>query len=867
MDTLFLKLLNTSIAASWLVLAVMVLRLLLKKAPRWVCCILWALVAIRLACPFFPESPFSLVPSAEVLSPSTVRYAQEPAVDSGIPFLNSAINPVLGQMFAPDPIASVNPLHVLTYLAGILWAIGAAILAGFGIFSFLRIRLQVREAVRLGDQAWICDRVSSPFILGVVRPRIYLPSGLDPAYIDYVLAHEQAHLQRRDHWWKPLGFLLLVLHWMNPLMWAAYLLFSRDIEMACDERVIRTCDMAWKKAYSRALVSCSTGQRMILACPLAFGEVGVRKRVKTILHYKKPAFWLLLAALSACILAAFCFLTNPREDTFRIGILVPAHSEQGFYYSEEEISPRQSRIVLFAAGGLGDTQVVLLPAEHSVSDSWGNPGNIPEDPTGGSLYAPTYMTPGMPVKIQARKNAWYRIGVSVDNPTDEDITVYVQARGVTVRIADSVGKESDLVGYAVIPMVMVDDRYYYDTGLESTRTTHPEDPDGEITSTVSGTEIPLENDQSNFGTGYPYLYGEEDTLEICLEGKWMLFEARSGDGSQIRYHDHMYSTGDLSEETLQWLYWYNGLSREEQLAVDYVPSDLAELERQRNSPANGPDVSPEAVETMDAADPAETDAGSPDMPSEALDPDSASAIRDAILQQDASIHPDDYDFACCDFYLLQTVSATPASNAATHRVTFYGWALYQEYAISQEGIQETGGSHIPVAITFDLDQEGYHLAEYWQPRDGSYFVPDIRAKFPPQIADDGIDSQKFILPQKQNCYQQAIQYSDLDTDAIVSALLQAVCSAPGTSSNPQDYLDAHPGDWHELLYYGGYTLSYCLDRFAQGGETDLEGKVMALLCEDLLQTKGKIPLDAATAQTGQFWYETLVAHAGNPLEW
>ena len=137
----------------------------------------------------------------------------------------------------------------------------------------------------------------------------------------------------------------------------------------------------------------------------------------------------------------------------------------------------------------------------------------------------------------------------------------------------------------------------------------------------------------------------------------------------------------------------------------------------------------------------------------------------------------------------------------------------------------------------------------------------------PTPTDDGIDSQKFILPQKQNCYQQAIQYSDLDTDAIVSALLQAVCSAPGTSSNPQDYLDAHPGDWHELLYYGGYTLSYCLDRFAQGGETGLEGKVMALLCEDLLQTKGKIPLDAATAQTGQFWYETLVAHAGNPLEW
>jgi hypothetical protein len=200
------------------------------------------------------------------------------------------------------------------FAAGCLWAVGMAFMAGYGMFSFLRMKGKLQEAVRVSENVYICDAVSSPFILGMIRPRIYLPSGLNERLWNYVLAHEKAHLKRRDHWWKPLGYLLLCVYWFHPLMWLAYVLMCRDIELACDERAVRSMDFDERKAYSKALVSCSTRRRMVIACPLAFGEVDVKERVKSVLAYKKPAFWVILAAAFACAAVAVCFLTSQKPD-------------------------------------------------------------------------------------------------------------------------------------------------------------------------------------------------------------------------------------------------------------------------------------------------------------------------------------------------------------------------------------------------------------------------------------------------------------------------------------------------------------------------------------------------------------------------
>ena len=330
MSGIFLKLLNLSISASWLVLVVLALRLVLKRAPKWVNVLLWGMVALRLVLPFSIESALSLIPSAETVSPEVVQFDPAPTITSGVTIIDNAVNPSLSESFAAAPLASVNPLYVWTYLAGWVWLIGLTAMLLYALVSYLRLRRRVSASIPLRENIYVCDEVPSPFILGIVHPCIYLPSALDEAQRGSVLSHERAHLARRDHWWKPLGFALLAVYWFNPLLWLAYTLLCRDIELACDERVLRGMDAGQIKDYSSALLACSVPRRMLAACPLAFGEVGVGARVKNALRYKKPAFWVVAASVIVCIVVAVCFLTNPRTDTDAAG-LVGFHREQVTY--------------------------------------------------------------------------------------------------------------------------------------------------------------------------------------------------------------------------------------------------------------------------------------------------------------------------------------------------------------------------------------------------------------------------------------------------------------------------------------------------------------------------------------------------------
>lgn len=313
MEYIFLTLLNQSIAASWLVLAVFLLRFLLKRAPRGMLCLLWAFVGIRLLCPFSVESILSLVPSAETFPPE-ILLSPSPQIQSGIPVLNDTLNPILSNSLAPEAGASVNPMQILAFCASAIWLLGIVLLLAYLVFSILRVRRSVREAISLETGIYLCDSIDTPFLFGIFRPRIYLPSSLSEVDRKYVIAHEKAHLKRFDHLWKPLGFLFLTVYWFNPILWVAYILLCRDIEMACDERVIRQLGESGKKPYSTALINCSIPRRMIAACPIAFGEVGVKQRVRSVLHYRKPTFWILLLAVLLSVATAVCFLTNPKED-------------------------------------------------------------------------------------------------------------------------------------------------------------------------------------------------------------------------------------------------------------------------------------------------------------------------------------------------------------------------------------------------------------------------------------------------------------------------------------------------------------------------------------------------------------------------
>ncbi|MBE6543555.1 MAG: M56 family metallopeptidase [Ruminococcaceae bacterium] len=283
MNDIFLKVLELSFSSSFIVLAIILLRAFLKKTPKWIFCLLWGLAGIRLVLPFSLESIFSLVPTMPVSSTS---------VPSGVE----------GHTFQTTQIFSV------------VWLAGVAVLAVYGILSYLRLYILVRPSINIENNVYICDCIDTPFIFGIIKPRIYVPSNLSREHIDCALKHELAHISRLDHLWKPLGFIIFTLHWFNPVVVLGYILLCRDIEKACDEKVISKMDNDSKLDYLESLVLCSVHRNMVSVCPVAFGEVGVRSRVKLIMNYKRPSMFLLVLCIALSLVIALCFFTSPKVD-------------------------------------------------------------------------------------------------------------------------------------------------------------------------------------------------------------------------------------------------------------------------------------------------------------------------------------------------------------------------------------------------------------------------------------------------------------------------------------------------------------------------------------------------------------------------
>ncbi len=306
----FISLVNISITAGWIVLAVVLIRLLFRKAPKWLSCALWGIVALRLVFPFSVESVFSLIPSVNTINPDAI-YSDSFEVNTGFQAIDGAVNTLYENAAVPAG-AEVE----LTGILALVWVLGVCIMLSYALISWLRLKLSLRTATKKEGNIYQSESVSSPFVLGTFRPKIYLPYQIDTADEPLIIAHERAHLKRFDHLIKPLGFLLLSVYWFNPLMWVAYILLCRDIESACDEKVIRELGEECRKSYSAALLNASISRRSVAACPLAFGEVGVKERIKGVMNYKKPAFWVIIAAVVVCVVAAVCFLTNPKGSDY-----------------------------------------------------------------------------------------------------------------------------------------------------------------------------------------------------------------------------------------------------------------------------------------------------------------------------------------------------------------------------------------------------------------------------------------------------------------------------------------------------------------------------------------------------------------------
>lgn len=427
----FSTILNVSIAASWMVLAVLILRFVLKKSPKWVYVALWGMVAIRLLMPFSIESAFSLIPSVQTIPQEILRYQgtqlSQPA------YVDIITNPNYFGDISIQLNQSVDRMQWRMVYMTFIWLCGIAIMLLYALISYLLLHRKVATAVRYKDNIFQSENIASPFVLGILKPRIYLPFKISEKDAVHVIAHENAHILRKDHWWKPLGFVLLAIHWFNPLMWLAYIILCRDIELACDEKVIRNLGNQQKADYSMALVTCSVSHRMIAACPLAFGEIGVKDRVKSVMNYKKPVLWVSALSLICCIAVAVCFLTNPERNKYSIRITVPAGSTHQFVYSDEEIRALGNKITITSGDNLPDTEVILKAVSGTAE-------------TG---YVAEYITHGLPVEFDADKNLWVKVGINIQNPTDQDKTFYVNVKNVEVRIAEESNELSETVPISI----------------------------------------------------------------------------------------------------------------------------------------------------------------------------------------------------------------------------------------------------------------------------------------------------------------------------------------------------------------------------------------------------------------------------------
>lgn len=312
MRAVFLEIVNMSVTAGGLILAVILIRFVFRKMPKWIVCALWGVTAIRLICPFSIESAMSLVPASKPVD--TTMYIGRPYIQSGVDLVDNTVNAYLGSHYyegvtVPAKESAANPINILA----VIWLTGMLLMAAYAVVSYIRLKRSVRASISVSQNVLECDDISFPFILGMIRPMIYLPSSMDESAREFVMTHERAHIKRLDHWWKPVGFLVLAIHWFNPLCWISYILLCRDIELATDEKVIKEMTRDDIAGYSQTLLNMGHTRRLITACPVAFGEVGVKERVKSILNYRKPAFWVLVASVLACIVISVCFLTNPKD--------------------------------------------------------------------------------------------------------------------------------------------------------------------------------------------------------------------------------------------------------------------------------------------------------------------------------------------------------------------------------------------------------------------------------------------------------------------------------------------------------------------------------------------------------------------------
>jgi len=858
MAELFLKVFNMSVSAGWLVLAVLAARLFLKKAPRWIHVLLWGIVAVRLICPISIESAMSLMPSAEVVSPD-IGIQAVPQIQTGIPAVNEAINPIISQTLAPKPERFEISHEIWVQAFGILWMAGVAVMALYGVFSGLRLRGKLREAVVLEDRIYLSEKTASPFILGIFRPNVYLPYGMDSTTQSHVIAHELAHIRRKDHWWKPLGFFLLCLHWFNPLVWLAYILLCRDIEMACDEKVIREMGNQERADYSQALLRCSIRRSNISACPLAFGEVGVKQRIRSVLRYKKPGFWIILTALILCAVVAVCFLTDPRRETDAYdGYMLSVRIQDGSSVKEGE--PRWNYFVI------SPFSKVTLPGANSVGLSL---KKIRDDGVHLVFDKPLLL------EGESKSDLWLKRGEQIElvTPTPGGSTWY------SFSIVDKSFLFSDYT-----PLESLPEDYSLDQAKSDGCVVME---DGDVS---SGKEV-WWNFYQRVQSGIPagVRYATYFTLKDPSRYSSEYYETYKNTYPRLYVHDlsydgevfhvRWYEDGELIQRTYQYLLRFQGEAETEwaqyesyvrYVLTNKVVSDWWEIMMSTYSSQMG--VAIDHMSTyVNLIYPGEPTLGDLTQAQTELEPYmkeyriATIGVNEINWTLDIEVYEPIAGLeelvagviepAYVRIYQLEgdlrftrtgenarLMTMEDVLNLSTKKME-----LNWEDLLPFLGKDIGSGLYV---IRYDIDSDYYLLVGDGKTegnpmyanlchRDGSWI--DIRAG----------DVKRFLLERKE---------ADLGRD--MQSLIDEICSSPLHMSAPGAYIDEHPQAYEKLLSCGEDTLRWCFVRFLEGEQTGLPGHIMAIACEEIMLGWGEAYLiEEINRMTGQDWFDEFFSLA------
>lgn len=763
MEHLFLQVLNMSMTASWVILAVLVLRLLLMRAPKIWSYVLWAVVFFRLLCPFSLESVFSLVPVRAQSIPADIAYAQYPAIESGLTVVDRAINSSLP---AAEPFASANPLQIYLAVGEALWLLGMTLLLLASGLSLWRLLKRLKPARAEGTGIYTVPGLTTPFVLGIVRPRIYLPEGLKEQEQAYILLHEQTHIKRRDHWVKLAAFVALCLHWFNPLVWLSFYLLSKDMEMSCDEQVLRQMGLGIKKAYSSSLLRLAVGRTAWHGTPLAFGESDVKSRIKNILRYQKPAFWLVVLAAGILVLAVVGLTTNPRREAQDLSFLNP-HNLVDVVAEQAEI-----RVNPY----LWDSYVYLSGPDTAkwLDDThWHNlqtpPENLPqvtyslEGLQGGEGISEIHLfaeRPTLAAVLDAQESAYYTI----------DEQAYAQLEALVFQHAGRSGEQFMRISERIA--VLLEE-------IESTPKT----------SSNPGDYIEAHQD------AFDELLGYGDTALLycfnCFENNgplsdlrgWLLAEvcqALAGEAENTHF------------DTAIGQAWYESFKAQALLAKETV--DLAEMEKHQpagylllqylasdkddllGSWSGVKDLRNDRIGGMlaEEAQAPETVANLQEISLPSYQYTGDDAIKQLVYQMVAKNHQPEQGFG---IYAVQIIKSVEEGDYLKIFCIYYTGT----YRLYGQNVLEEGAAIVPAALTYQRTAEGsFVLTQQQEADDGSQFTPSIEKYctlpvsgqtiqgLAGQIMQDYADHTTLLELVRTNLCEHLLQYGQTGVNLVTS---------------------------------------------------------------------------------------------------